>query len=89
MIQALLQTASFLATPFFVIIRAKINDIFAGDEGLTAGRREHFMLHHALDFARDAYKEFLPDATGLPLLVNRRERVSARLPINPPPNGFQ
>jgi hypothetical protein len=47
------------------------------------------MLHHALDFARDAYKEFLPDATGLPLLVNRRERVSARLPINPPPNGFQ
>src|SRR5262244_2349702 len=49
--QTLLEPATFIALPIFVVLRTEIDDVFARDIGGTTRRGKHLPLHYGLDLA--------------------------------------
>ena len=84
--QSLLQSATLVALPLFIVIVAEVNDIFARDVSRSAWRRKHFTLHHGFDFTGNFDQKFFGRAARVRLLVDFLENVVGRLAVNPVSN---
>src|SRR5205807_3850538 len=84
--QSLLQSATLVALPLFIVIVAEVNDVLARNVGWTARRREHFTLHRGFDFAGNTDEKFFRRAARVRLLVDFFKNVVSRLAVNPMSN---
>src|SRR6188474_2331629 len=55
--QPLLQAASLVALPVFVVLGAQIDHVLARYIGWPTGRGKHLALHHGLNLARNLHQE--------------------------------
>ena len=79
----LLEAASLIALPLFVVVVAEVDDILARNVSRATGRGEHLALHARLDLARNLYEKLFPHATRFSVLVRFFQDIVGTLTVDP------